>query len=384
VGRAALSAAVVAAVGAAAGAMVVAADGDGERVLRASRAALVPSLPPGGIRGCRERVEGGRFAVDPARETMIGPVTFVAAASNYRTAARSRDQVTPEYLPGLNAHPMKVLALVSAGTRATLTVPRQQRAWMRLFYSGRNDAGQHSITLEACRRLASRDRRRRECGWSPRTACSWVNTQFAGGVYIDFDRAPKLGRCAELIVRAGAHPQVFRGPLFRPLPGACQTPTVARPASFESLPAGWRQFADSGTTLGRRGDISETFVTSWHYRSHPHGPAGDLPPGGVLITVLLIRRAAGGRPAPALCRGVPRSPEYPQIQRLPLRLPTTPATTLEGYERVPEYRIFGAIRHDYHVEVRVDINQQNPGRSLLRRAQRVLNRLRLPDWPNRC
>lgn len=282
-GRTALSAAVVAAVGAAAGAMLVLADGDGdrERVPRASRSASIPSLAPGGFRGCRERVEGGRFAVNPARETVIGPVTFVAAASNYRTAARSRHQVTPEYLPGLNAHPMKVLALVSAGTRATMMVPREQRAWMRLFYSGRNDAGQHSITLQACRRLASPDARRRECGWSPRTACSWHNTQFAGGVYIDFDRAPKLGRCAELIVRAGAHQRASRRPLFRPPADACQTPTVAPPARFESLPAGWRQFANDGTTLGRRGGISETFVTSWHYRSHPYGPAGDLPPSSL-------------------------------------------------------------------------------------------------------
>jgi hypothetical protein len=37
----------------------------------------------------------------------------------------------------------------------------------------------------------------------------------------------------------------------------------------------------------------------------------------MLIAVLLIRRAEGGQSSPALCRGVPRSPDY-------LRVPLAP------------------------------------------------------------
>jgi hypothetical protein len=161
--------------------------------------------------------------------------------------------------------------------------------------------------------------------------------------------------------------------------------TLAPPATFDQLPAGWRQFNDRGAILNARGGVSETFATSWRYeQSNPHGPAGDMPPGGILVSVLLIRRAAGGRPSPELCRGAPRLPSSPPIRRLPLRLPTTPATTLEGYDQVPEYRIFGAIRNDYHVEVRIDINHQDPPPTLRHQAQAVLDQLRFPDWPNRC
>ncbi|MBD0283699.1 MAG: hypothetical protein ICV69_16150 [Thermoleophilaceae bacterium] len=83
-------------------------------------------------------MEGGRIAPAPGRDTLIGrPVALYNLPSTYRSSVRDRHRVTPEYLPGLHAHPMKVLALVQAGTQVRLVVPATQRPWMRLFYSHR-------------------------------------------------------------------------------------------------------------------------------------------------------------------------------------------------------------------------------------------------------
>jgi cytochrome oxidase assembly protein ShyY1 len=39
---------------------------------------------------------------------------------------------------------------------------------------------------------------------------------------------------------------------------------------------------------------------------------------------------------------------------------------------------------DYLVEVRATINNPTPGRSLLKEARSVVERVRLPDWPELC
>jgi len=159
----------------------------------------------------------------------------------------------------------------------------------------------------------------------------------------------------------------------------------AEPASFRSLPAGWRQFDDGGVLLNRRGGVSETFATSWAFdRSARRGPAGDIPPGGVIVSVLLLRRAEGGRAAPELCRGLAPRPAYPRIRDSALRMPDAPVGTLEGDEAVAGYRIRGTVRNDYHVEIRIDVKDSDPDRELIQRAQDALKELRLPNWPNRC
>jgi hypothetical protein len=175
-----------------------------------------------GVRDCVQRVEGGKLSPQAGRDTLIGPVTFTWLPAAYRSAARDRHRVTPEYLPGLRAHPFKVLVLVAAGQEATLVVPREERAWLRLFYTRRR-LGEHQVTLRACRRLASPAARRRECKWqsSFRSACNWTNTQFNGGIYVDFDDAPRLGRCAELLVRWDRGRRQVRRPLFTSGSGAC-------------------------------------------------------------------------------------------------------------------------------------------------------------------
>jgi hypothetical protein len=180
-----------------------------------ARAARSQSPPSGGIRGCGERVEGERLAAAPQRDAVIGPATFVDAPGTYRGSFRGRDYVTPDYLPGLNAHPMKVLALVEGGARVRLVVPRRQRRWMRLFYNPGDDRGQHAMTLQACR----------------------THTQFDGGLYIDFENAPQGGRCAELAVKVAGQSTTYRGRLFGPRPRECRdvpvrvSPRAGRPAT---------------------------------------------------------------------------------------------------------------------------------------------------------
>lgn len=172
------------------------------------------------------------------------------------------------------------------------------------------------------------------------------------------------------------------GALYRH--ASAKAPRAARPASFRSLPRGWRELRGATVAIGRRGAVSETLATSWPYRWSERGPAADLPPGGIIVSALLLRRAVGGRASAALCRGVPPQADYPRLRRFPLQIPAAPAGTLEGDENVAEYRIFGAVRNDYHLEVRVDINEPLPHPGFRGRAQRVLNGLQLPNWPNVC
>lgn len=179
---------------------------------------------PARVVGCRERVEGGRLAPSAGRDAILGPIALLSAASNYRAMVSSPESARPDPNTGLN--PMKVLALVRAGTTVRLSVPRAQRAWMRLLY-GDHRRGEHTVTLRACRRSASKTQQRRECGWPPHTACRWRNTQFAGGLSIMFAQAPRRGRCAELI--ASTEGRRLRARLFRPRPGLC-----AAPAELES------------------------------------------------------------------------------------------------------------------------------------------------------
>jgi hypothetical protein len=97
---------------------------------------------------------------------------------------------------------------------------------------------------------------------------------------------------------------------------------------------------------------------------------------------MLLRRAVGGVRSRAVCRGVPPSTQRPARLRLPLRIPRKPAGILEGAPHVPMYRIAGAFGTDYDVDIRIDI--PHPNRQRLQAAQRVLDGLRLPDWPNHC
>jgi hypothetical protein len=154
--------------------------------------------------------------------------------------------------------------------------------------------------------------------------------------------------------------------------GPARADRLAPPARFDPLPAGWRQYGSGVVRLRGRGGESETFATSWDLdRANRHGPAGDLPRGGILVSVLLLRRC------------VAPGPDHPPLGSR-LRLPRVAAGTLEGMPHVPEYRIFGARDRDYYADVRVDINARRPSARLRREAQHALSVLRLPHWPAHC
>lgn len=175
-------------------------------------------------RGCPARVEGGRATPHRGRDTLIGPVAFVALSNEYEVAAEPDPQRSPP--PGdFNANPLKALVLLRAGVRATLVVPRPQRQWMQLLYHPSSIwRGSFRVTLQACRLRRSKAAQRAECRWKPYGACRWRNTQFSGTIYVDFDRAPERGRCAQLIVRTKGSSRPLKSYLFNPSE-PCEAPS---------------------------------------------------------------------------------------------------------------------------------------------------------------
>lgn len=152
-------------------------------------------------------------------------------------------------------------------------------------------------------------------------------------------------------------------------------------ASFASLPQGWKQFDDGGAELTNRGATTTAYATSWNFDpASGDGPAGDLPDGGAIVQVLLLRRSGTGQPDASLCRAVPASSAYPPITSLPLQIADMKRGQLEGAPHVVEYRFQGTQSHDYRVDVRVDLAPDADRAT----AQQALNSVRLPRWGDRC
>jgi hypothetical protein len=168
------------------------------------------------VRGCRDRVEGGKIVPDRSVDTVISPMAFIRLPGT----SRSDSELKP--YPRVGMPMMKSIGVLRAGARVTLVVPRRQRRWMKLVYDFPGFRGEPAITLQACRRLASRTARRRECGWRPDLACRWRYTQFNGGIGLDFANVPQRGICAELIVRVKGKREPLRELLFDPDPGTCR------------------------------------------------------------------------------------------------------------------------------------------------------------------
>jgi hypothetical protein len=146
-------------------------------------------------------------------------------------------------------------------------------------------------------------------------------------------------------------------------------------AVFGSLPPGWHQFDEEVQRRGRCHTVANTLAANWRAdRAGSHGWAADMPRDAIAITVSLI-----GPPR----RDDPLRAVYPPIGEVPLRLPPTTVSTLEGLPHVPEYRVYGRTP-DYLVEVRAAINNPEPGSVLVEEARWVVRGLRLPDWPELC
>jgi hypothetical protein len=187
-------------------------------------AALVAAVsllgsPAPEVRGCQERVEGPGVVPDQSA-TIIGPISLTGLPGAYRGLLATPES-EHDLVPGLGIPGIKALAVVRAGARVTLEVPRRQRRWMKLVYHVQGRPAYAELTLQACRRVRSRRAQRRECGWRPFLACRWRYTQFAGGIALDVAEAPRQGLCAELIVRVRGRERPLRERLFAPQPGDC-------------------------------------------------------------------------------------------------------------------------------------------------------------------
>ena len=183
--------------------------------------------PPAGapVRDCRDRITGAvviqggettpaAFVVRPAHDTTFRAISFTGLA-DYGKPATWVDMVRRDQW-------LKSVALVRPGARVTLVVPTPQRAWMRMEYG--HGRGAYELTLAGCRRFASSARQRAECGPGPQDTCTSGRTPFSGGFTIDYARAPRQGRCAELIVWVDGRAAPLRKRIF---PEACRSAPAA-------------------------------------------------------------------------------------------------------------------------------------------------------------
>jgi hypothetical protein len=161
---------------------------DPERPAPAREAAVSGIAPRAPVLRCRDRITD----MDPlfvySEDLVVGPVAFAGTG----TYAAEWDSIVAE------DQWLKLFAFVQAGARVTFAVPPGQRRWMRLEWAGWGpQPNHHAITLAACRQRES---------------------VFVGGFTIDYARAPKQGRCADLIVWTGRSRPV----LVRPFEAACR------------------------------------------------------------------------------------------------------------------------------------------------------------------
>ena len=159
--------------------LVLALGSNGESPPANGEASSAKGPPNAPVRTCRERGGAGRITPNPKRDRIIGPVALYRFYENYDAArntrpVRGRNPSTP------------FLALVEAGAKVTLVVPKSQRRFMKLTFWRAGE--KYSIALQACRRVP-RSMWESECGSAPFTACDWINTAFDGGLDIRFLRA---------------------------------------------------------------------------------------------------------------------------------------------------------------------------------------------------
>jgi hypothetical protein len=186
--------------------VLVLALGSGDESRPANHEASSTNGPPSSpLRTCRERGGAGRITPNPKRDRIIGPVTLYRFYENYDAVRK-----TP---PVRGRKPsIELLALVAAGSKVTLVVPKSQRRFMKLTFRPAGET--YSIALHACRRVP-RARWESECVSAPFTACDWINTAFDGGFDIQFLRAKGRVCSARLEVWADGREKPLRE-LFLP------------------------------------------------------------------------------------------------------------------------------------------------------------------------
>jgi hypothetical protein len=165
--------------------------------------------------GCDQRIEGGPLPRRPG-DKVIGGVNFFNLPAGW-SDQQANEAKNRGRLSGLLGAPMKQIVTVPAGMTITVVVPRGQRRWFALGFDTstprRFERPGPAITFKACRRTKSRAQLLRECDHVGGNACRWGYTEFNGGIYVDFDRAPQRGRCALLYVqRAGTRKPIVGYP----------------------------------------------------------------------------------------------------------------------------------------------------------------------------
>jgi hypothetical protein len=179
------------------------------------------------VRGCDQRIEGGPLPRRPG-DKVIGGVNFLNLPPSWADAQANEARDGPGYQPppGLRAAPMKEAVTVPAGMTVTVIVPRRERRWFALMFDTSAphalERPESAITFKACRRTKSRAQLLRECGHLGGNACRWGYTEFNGGIYVDFDRAPQRGRCARLYVQRAGNSKPIVGYPFVDDPATCR------------------------------------------------------------------------------------------------------------------------------------------------------------------
>lgn len=159
---------------------------------------------------------------------------------------------------------------------------------------------------------------------------------------------------------------------------------LAEPARFRDLPQEWTQIDSGAQAIDEDpGAKTWTIATSWPYVEHLRGPAHVLPEGEFFISVSLLRSQLRGPAEADLCKGVVRSPDFPELDRTRLRLGEADRVDT-GSTGLSEYRFEASSGSEYYVDIRVVMRTLPPTPEKQEEIEAALDALVLPDWPDRC
>jgi hypothetical protein len=223
--------------------------------------------------GCPSFADRWDHRADPPRDTVIGRVGWYGLPS----ALRDRRGLAPQ--EGVRA--IRAPTIVRAGPAVTVLVPRRQRSWMWLDYTGERT---HVVELRPCRRGL---------------------THWWGRVVVDHARAPNRGRCARLAVRSTGDARPRSGFAFAPPRGFCEARgrdvVLGSPDHVRSLGEGWgsprpRRISNGGSPGGL---LTHVRWEGWGGRTaRGRGTGYELGRGGYDPVPIRLEAVRRGR-----CRG---------------------------------------------------------------------------------
>ena len=152
-----------------------------------------------------------------------------------------------------------------------------------------------------------------------------------------------------------------------------------------NLPAGWAQFTDAPILLDRTGADAETVALSFRYQRGSTGWADPTIFKGnrSAVWIHLSRHVIRADDHGSVCSRTPIIPNYHSIPRHFVLVRAKEVGHLEGATGSAEYRFWGRVRNEYNLELRIDFARR-PTLAQRTTAQRVLDQIRLPNWPLHC